>query len=492
MVSDLSQSKTSKTPRKATLWALTTAGILLLSVLVRVLWLHTFPSQPTAPVDAEGYFLLARNMLEGNGFSIAWEPPFCPNTVRTPLYPLFLTFSFLILGPTAQPIVLLHILSEVLTCAVSIRLGYSLGKLVSKNSDSRFFAGVLAGILYAINGTTQRYTGFLFAETLLLPLFSSALLLTFHSLNNPSFRNTSLTGLFWALAVLTKPNMQFLAFGTGILLTVSIFHRKIPVKRSLLIAPGFWLAMVLIFFPWLVRNKVQSSRWIISSVFEENVARVAAVATQAEIDGIRVEPWTETWEYIYDVMVMQTSLHAGWLYSSEYRFNCNTAVRRQQQISQAARYYVSHHLNDYIIVHLRGVMKSLLNPGHHLWYLVITGEPWSSTGVVSDIWARVAWSLKRRAFGDALHAFVSQRIIQIPFIAGAIWWALCAARFTLWCVVSHGIWCLRKHPWLVVSLIVTLFYIVILPGPIAHDRFYMPAVPIIAVITSIGLIKGGK
>src|SRR3989338_8198336 len=44
--------------------------------------------------DAVGYTRLAGNIFNGNGFSINQAIPFEPNSTRTPLYPLFLAFSF--------------------------------------------------------------------------------------------------------------------------------------------------------------------------------------------------------------------------------------------------------------------------------------------------------------------------------------------------------------------------------------------------------------
>ncbi|HUM38042.1 MAG TPA: hypothetical protein PLQ85_14315, partial [Anaerolineae bacterium] len=64
--------------------------MLLLALAVRAAWMAHFPAHPIGAVDAEGYHLLARNLLAGNGLALSWEAPFCPTALRTPLYPLFL------------------------------------------------------------------------------------------------------------------------------------------------------------------------------------------------------------------------------------------------------------------------------------------------------------------------------------------------------------------------------------------------------------------
>ncbi|HNT76583.1 MAG TPA: glycosyltransferase family 39 protein, partial [Anaerolineae bacterium] len=178
--------------------------------MARVLWMGWLPVDPIEPIDAEGFHLLAVNVLAGRGFAIGWEPPFCPTAVRTPLYPLFLMGSYLLLGAQPAHAVLLQVLLEALTTALVIRLGRDLG-------GRR--AGALAGLLYALNGTTQRYTGYLLSEMLLLPLIAAALLLTARALHRPTPSRVASSALFWGLALLTKPNIQFLVIAVGLLVT---------------------------------------------------------------------------------------------------------------------------------------------------------------------------------------------------------------------------------------------------------------------------------
>jgi 4-amino-4-deoxy-L-arabinose transferase-like glycosyltransferase len=189
---------------------LITIGILLLALLVRAAWLMRFPTHPIAPVDAEGFHLLAVNVLAGRGFAIGWEAPFCPTAVRTPLYPLFVAGLYAIVGQDPVRVLPVQLLLEVLTTALVMRLGRDLGgKRV----------GLWAGVLYACNGTTQRYTGYLLSETLLLPLLTAALWMTTRYLRHPSVKKAACTGLLWGLALLTKPNVQFLGLLVGGLVT---------------------------------------------------------------------------------------------------------------------------------------------------------------------------------------------------------------------------------------------------------------------------------
>jgi len=466
-----------------------TVGILLLALCVRVAWLAIFPTHPIAPVDAEGFHLLAVNMLDGHGLAIGWEPPFCLTTVRTPLYPLFVAGIYTLVGRDPIRVLPLHLLLEVLTTALVMCLGRDLGgKRV----------GLWAGVLYACNGTTQRYTGYLLSEALLLPLLTAALWMTARCLRRPSTRKAACAGLLWGLALLTKPNVQFLTLCVGVL----VFSRQLSAasfrpSRSATASPNsrfaflfFWLALGLILFPWLLRNRAVSGRWMLSTAFEENVARVSAVATLAEINGIRAEPWTETWEYYYDRLVTAVRERCEWDIRVLHRDACVEQQQRQTEVARAAREVVLAHPFSYLRTHVRGVLTSLRDPGHRLWYRVLTGQDWENTGAVADIGARMAWSLERGAVGDALHALWTERITRPPLLAALLWWGLSAARITVWGLCGRGVWRLRHEPWLLLTLTGSIVYLLLLPGPIAHDRFYVPAVPLVVVLIAVGGYRG--
>ena len=486
--------RTTRTPHPLTI------GILLLALLVRAVWLRHFPTNPVAPVDAEGFHLLAVNVLAGRGLAIGWEAPFCPTAVRTPLYPLFLASVYAILDQDPIRVLPVQMLLEVLTTALVIRLGCDLGgKRV----------GLWAGALYACNGTTQRYTGYLLSEMLFLPLLTASVWTTTRYRRHPSSKKAASTGLLGGLALLTKPNVQFLALFVGVLafsfqrLAVSrqpsAFSNQ-PNRSTTTRSPShfsfqisnfstllsFWLTLGLTLLPWLARNRVVFGRWILSTAFEENLARVSAVATLAEIEGVRVEPWTETWEHYYDHLVANAEAIAlRDMHTPQYD-PCVEQQQRQNEVARAARDIVSAHPFSYLRAHLRGVLTSLRNPGHRLWYHVLTGKEWESTGVVADIGARMAWSLERGALGDALHALWTERIARPPLLAALLWWGLSAARGAVWWASGRGVWRLRHKLWLLLTLAGSIAYILLLPGPIAHDRFYLPAIPLVVVLTALG------
>lgn len=496
-------------------WAVRWAWLpLLVTAAVRAGWLAIFPVDPIGPIDPEGFHLLAVNLLAGRGFAIGWEPPFCPTAVRTPLYPLFVAAIYAVFGPDPGRVVPFHVLLEVLTAALAMALTRALlwqrdVACSSEDCPAGNVAVLAAGLLYACNGLTQRFTGYLFSETLLLTVMTLALFLTVLILRRATPARVAGAGLTWGLVLLTKPNVQYLALGVGALLSyrlvelaarrTSVSRARATANRNAATAPLsyglgppalFWLALGLILAPWALRNRLAVGRWVISTAFEENIARVSAVATEAALQGVVVEPWTETWEALYDDLEARAVPELAEPGLDKSNISCDVQATWQCQIAAEARRVVASHLGTYLSVHLRGVVRGLVDPGHRLWYRVLTGRDWSATGVVSSIAQRMVWSLERRAVGDALAAFWSQRVARIPPLAGVIWWGLVIGRAAIWLLVLRSLWRLRRQTLVAVTLAATITYHILLPGPIAHDRFYLPIVPV--VVALLALLPSGK
>ena len=441
----------------------------LLTLAVRAAWLALVPPQPLAAVDARGYDLLAHNLLAGAGLSLRRTPPFCPTMLRTPGYPLFLAAAYRLLGGVRGAI-LLQMLLEVLTTALVIRLGREV-------ADRR--TGRMAGLLYALNGTSWRYTGDLYAEILLLPVLSFALLATVRWLRRGGRVEAAATGAGWGAALLVKPNLLYLA--AVLLPTVALLRRRRGGRRW-----GLPLVVAgLILLPWVVRNGVRLGRWRLSDAFLVNRARVSAVATLAELRHIPVEPWTPTWEALYAELVAETARAEGWDSPTVEVHDCRETLRREEAVAARADRLLRAHPWAALRAHLRGVGRSLLDPGHRFWYAVLTGSPWETTGVVPDIWRRMGWSLERGAVGDALLAFWRERVLRPPWGAFLLWWGLVVMRVALWRWGVRGLLRLRGRGGGLLAA--TVLYHLLLPGPIAYERFTLPAIPALVILVAAGM-----
>jgi len=445
----------------------------LLAVAVRALWAARIPVAPLAPVDAEGFHLLAINWLAGRGLALAWEPPFCPDTLRTPLYPLWVAGGYRLLGPDPARIVWLHWLLEALTTALVMRLGREVG-------DAR--VGLGAGLCYALNGSTQRYTGVLYSETLLLTALTAALWLTARVARRPRPGRAALAGVGWGLALLVKPNAQYLALAAGGWLALAGRDGRQRLRLGL----AFGVAMGAALAPWLLRNHALLGRATLSTAFQENLARVSVVATLAEAQGIAAEPWTPTWEALYTSLADAAGERHGWTPQAALTLPCPERELRRAQLATVAREIVLAHPAAFVRGHLRGVARSLRDLGYQTWYPALTGRTWASTGRVADLGPRLAASLRIGAVGDALHALWLERVLYPPLDAFLLWWGLLAGRIAVAWLALRG-W--RRLGWrapLAWLLVGAAAYFILLPGPIAYDRFYLPAIPAVVVLFTLG------
>ncbi len=473
-------------------------GVLLLALVVRAAWLARFPTEPAGLIDAEGFHLLAINLLDGRGFTMAWEAPFCPAAVRPPAYPLFLAGVYALLGEVPAHVPPAHMLLEVVTTALVVRLGREVG--------GRRVA-LLAGLFYALNGTTQRHVGYLLAEVLLLPLVAGALWQTVRLLRRPSGGRGAAAGVLWGLAWLTKPNVQYLvlAVGTvivGRLIGVALPELSRPLHRFARAAGGtgskfdrpplwspivaFAVGVAATLAPWVVRNRVVFGEWFVSSAFAENLARVSAVTTLAEVRGIRMAPWSPTWEGIYGEVASAAAQRYGWDTRGTYELTCDERWARHRQITDVAGEIVGAHRGAFAVAHIKGVARSCIDLEHRMWYFVLTGRDWESLGVLDDVWRRMGESLRIGAVGDALHALWLERVQRIPASGALIWWGLLAARLALWAGALRGTWqLLLRRPAMGLVIAGSALYVLLLPGPIAHDRLYQPAIPAVVVLLGV-------
>lgn len=145
-------------PRAAHL--LSWLAIFLLALAAR--WAYAAQLPPNAPlvsVDAQGYHALALNLLAGHGFTLNTAPPFVPDAIRTPLYPVFVATVYALTGPAAAHVALAQSLLDALTALVIVA---SVRRLTS---GSRW--AWVAGALYALNPTAWRFANELLTEILL-------------------------------------------------------------------------------------------------------------------------------------------------------------------------------------------------------------------------------------------------------------------------------------------------------------------------------------
>jgi 4-amino-4-deoxy-L-arabinose transferase-like glycosyltransferase len=217
-------------------------GILVVALMLR-LGVIGLVSPPFSS-DSLKYDQLARNLLTGHGFTLNGKTP----RVRTPpLYPLFLSGIYRLVGTNHMAVKLIQALMGTLVCWLTYYLGRSL--YGSK-------AGLIAAGLLAIYPPAVYVSCLLLTENLYIPLLLIAVSLYLFSAHS-RFR-AILSGLVFGLASLTRPVALLLpAFLIG-LEAVKRRGRGPWSQGALLIA-----FMGLTILPWTARNYAVTGQFIL-------------------------------------------------------------------------------------------------------------------------------------------------------------------------------------------------------------------------------------
>ena len=190
----------------------------------------------------DGYYQISENLLSGNCFSRDITPPFLPDSVRTPLYPLFLAgFAVLFKSYWAALIV------QLLLGSLIPVLGYRIAREIT---PQKWIAPIVA-IALAIEPFSVHLSSTIRNETFFTVLFLSGVFFFLRYWRNEHWLTLAGSSLFFALATLVRPTTQYLP----VLLVATIFclsRRYITraIRHSLLVGAVFLLVLA----PWMIRN----------------------------------------------------------------------------------------------------------------------------------------------------------------------------------------------------------------------------------------------
>jgi 4-amino-4-deoxy-L-arabinose transferase-like glycosyltransferase len=209
-------------------------SVVALALVVRIgFCVLVYPRIADRFVEADGYDVIAVNLVEGNGYTMNGAPA---TAERLPVYPALLAISILLFGPVSWPWQLAQCLCGAVTCGLIFTMARQYG--------SR--AGALAAAaLCAVHPTLVFYTARPLTETLyilLLVLFMQALL-------QPGWRARSV-GPLWGLQLLTKSA----AFLQVLALVPTASHRRFGTLARTAVC------VLIILAPWMAWNLWMSGR----------------------------------------------------------------------------------------------------------------------------------------------------------------------------------------------------------------------------------------
>jgi 4-amino-4-deoxy-L-arabinose transferase-like glycosyltransferase len=456
--------------------------ILVLALALRLAYVSGLsPGAVFASADARGYRLLAMNLLDHGCFSPPGNSPSLLAATRMPLYPAMLALA---LSTTDDASLAVPVAQSVLDVVVAA-LVYG---LVSRLTDHR--RGLLAAFLYAINPISFLFVGQALTEVVLAFLMT----LTFYvfvialEAHQRRYSLLAVTGFLSALCILCKPNVVLLP----LILAVSLIcHCRCLSWRTLKEASILWGVGLAVLVPWLVRNHLVYGEWFLSLAFDDNLAHVSAVATILEARGEQVAPWTPRWEETYmSEIVAPASTTYGWAERDDSS-KPPEAVRRQREMAAIARSLLRQHPSAFVVSHLKGVLRSFVPSLHRYWYAYVTKTPWPESEALQTVLSQ-AWRRIRNGEWSGGLKVIGQWWWRHPPLARGLWLASAILHSLGGALLIAGIWCLRTRPGVLVGSSLILLYLALLPGPIAHIRFWMPGVPLAIGLMGAAFFRYGR
>src|SRR5215212_3536694 len=225
--------------RHPDLAALTVIG--LVAGLLRLAFLYRLPVILTG--DSQSHYLPGYDLAFGNEFE--------PELRRPPGYALFAAGTILLFGEELRSLVFVQQLLGVAAALLTYLLGRAMfgGSIFGGTTVGRA-AGLLAGLLVALNGALILSGQSIMTETLFTALLLGALLALLLAGRSGRWGWALLAGLLLGAAALTRPVAQALVVLVPLAFLLST-RRPWPILRgTVLVAVGLLIVMA----PWMLRN----------------------------------------------------------------------------------------------------------------------------------------------------------------------------------------------------------------------------------------------
>jgi len=452
------------------------AAALLIGLALRV----TLLLIPTAPLatkvleptgDSPEYVRLATNIVHNHVFSQDSAPPFKPDILRTPLYPLFLALPFPIHGPSFIVLALaLQLLLALFTVWLTRELGLELGLGPA--------ASALAALLVAVSPTLVFYSIKLTTETLFASLLLATLILVnrFHVLHR--WPELLAAGVCSGLLILARPIALYFPLLLAIYILWFARGPRFIVHRSSFIAPIVFLACAaIVVVPWVIRNGRVAGKYILSTVFDYNISAVTGALVLATDRSIPLDQ-------ARDSMVARAQARFGPLDTNDQApYWAAMGKVGWQQVR--ARPLLAAKL------HAAGSAGGLLMPLSVRSLRVFSGaHPEDSTTGGAHVAQQTMQLVARGRLGQVLTLIWRERLARMPGLALAI--LAYAILFHATLLISGVVALFLRRSRNLLWLLLPVLYFVALTGPVGEARFRVPIEPLLCLFAAAALTRPSR
>jgi hypothetical protein len=218
----------------------------------------------SAPINKLGgdqiiYNRLALNLLQGNGFSQHINPPFLPSIIRTPLFPLFLSFIYKFFGINNYEAVRFF---QILLMLTSSLISFFIAYIVFGNKIIAYISLIFC-LFYDFDYSNYGVYAYLLSEPLTIFFINLGVLYSVLLFKYDKYGYYFLCGSFFSFAILTRPsNLLY-----PVILIFVIFYYKVFNKETIKKVIIFCASVTIFLLPWIIRNYICFKKIIISASF---------------------------------------------------------------------------------------------------------------------------------------------------------------------------------------------------------------------------------
>ncbi|MFA6006406.1 MAG: glycosyltransferase family 39 protein [Candidatus Paceibacterota bacterium] len=372
--------------------------------------------------DLQNYLLDARNLVHHGVYSRFPDPPFQPDSFRTPLFPLLLAPAVYFFGISGIWIAVLVL--DVFLSGIGIYV-YRLAQLfLSKN------ASFIAGLLIVIWPLLAYQTNLLEPDALFVFLFVYVIYRLVRFSRTEKTTDLVLSAVALGLSILAKP------VGTYLIPLLALWigcmcYRKLKIATAVRHALLFIALSSLVLVPWVIRNKIVFGVAELSSITAYNFY---AYHTHDFIFADESQP-------IAPSQVREPERNLS--YSSQYMHVV------LQRISHNPIGYAGEHFVGFI----RNLVANDLSAIYYLDHAKIIPFPYNPE--TKDPWSEF---LK----------YATQFVFVFVYLA-----------------IGSLLWKVRKNKDLYYTLLLFAFcvlYFTITPGPSSNPKYRLPALPFIVIL----------
>lgn len=207
--------------------------------------------------DPLTYHQLAINLI--NYHSFVYQPGLPPVTLRTPGYPLFISFIYFLLGSEPLLVILFQIIFDSLTCL----LIFKLTKIITN-----YRIAIIAAILYAFEPHASIFSLSMYSDTIFVFFITLFGYLFVKYLKDNKIHFLISSAIVLGITILIKPSSIYLPI---IIIVFVILRRGKEFKVIIRDTLYFLFILLLVISPWLIRNYLHFNKFFLSTSGEYNL-----------------------------------------------------------------------------------------------------------------------------------------------------------------------------------------------------------------------------